>query len=141
VLARAGIARTETAHVLLMEDRSSDIRLPFHSRDDVLQMMCKGQRYVAGQGVVLGRIQDQSGAPMASARIELWRRIVNKNVELFREEIAGEAGDDGRFVVCGTPRDQVLRVRASVNDASAETLTDSRADGLGVVVLTVHRKP
>jgi hypothetical protein len=141
VLARAGIARTNNQHVLLGEGGNSDIRIAYHARTTVLEMVCKGQRYTPGQGVVLGRILDASGTPVAGARLELWRRLVSENMELFREEISGEAGDDGRFIICGTPRDQLLRVRATVEDAAAEMLIDGKADEVSVVMLTLRPKP
>ncbi len=140
VLARMGIARTPVTHVLLGSGENTDVRVPFHSRADILERICVGQRYTFGQGVVLGRVVDTKGVVVPSARIELWRRIVSNKIELFREEIAGDAGEDGGFIICGTARDQLLRLRATKEDSSVETMIDAK-DEVSVVMLTLRPAP
>ncbi len=141
LLVKAGVSRTGPTHLLIGEGQNVDVSVQFHSRADVLEQMCKGQHYTLGQGVMLGQVTDSTSSPRPNARIELWRRIQSRNTELFREEVSGEAGDDGRFIICGLPRDQLLRVRATQVDDTAETLVDARKEEVSLVTLRLKRKP
>ena len=110
-LAESGVVRTSYNWVMLDRQQDAEIRVIFHPRATVLQMLCESYR--PGTGVVLGRAFGADGSPLPHARIDVWRRYLASNVELFRQDPGGKAGDDGRFVVCGTPLDQHLRIRAT----------------------------
>src|SRR4029077_16390608 len=121
--------------VSLERNREEDIRLTFHPRSEILRALCNGQDYIAGTGVVIGQVLGTSGTPLANAKIDIWRRIKSGNVELFHQEPGGAAGDDGRFVICGTPLHQTLRIRAA---DSGEIIIDKWNDEVFVATLVVR---
>ncbi|MDB4888966.1 MAG: hypothetical protein JWL61_821 [Gemmatimonadetes bacterium] len=137
-LAASGLSRTSHYWVYLDRDRGADIKLFFHPRAVILQQLCAGQFYSPGTGVVIGQVLGIGGTPLANARIDVWRRIQSGNVELFRQEEGGAAGADGRFVICGTPLDQQLRIRATDTRESSEILVDKWKDEVFVATLVVR---
>ncbi|MEO8337648.1 MAG: carboxypeptidase-like regulatory domain-containing protein [bacterium] len=139
--APSGLSRTSHYWVYLERNHDEDIRLLFHPRAEILQQLCQGQTYSAGTGVVLGLVLGTGGIPLANARIDVWRRIQSSNVELFRQEPGGSAGEDGRFVICGTPLDQQLRIRASHTRESSEVTIDKWNDEVFVATLVVRGGP
>ena len=81
---------------------------------------------------------ERCGTPVANAKIEVWRRVKAQNIELFHQEPGGAAGEDGRFAICGTPLDQVLRIRASDARESGEIIVDKWNDGVFIATLFVR---
>jgi hypothetical protein len=137
-LSPSGLSRTSHYWVYLDRDRGADIKLLFHPRSEILQQLCQGQTYSAGTGVVIGQVLGTGGVPLANARIDVWRRIKTGNVELFHQEPGGAAGEDGRFVICGTPLDQQLRIRATDTRQSSEITIDTWKDEVFVATLVVR---
>ncbi len=136
--AASGLSRTAHYWVSLDRDREEDIRLLFHPREEILQQLCLGQSYSAGTGVVIGQVIGIGGVPLANAKLDIWRRITSGNVELFRQEPGGAAGEDGRFVICGTPLDQQLRIRATDTRESGEITITRWKDEVFVATLIVR---
>jgi hypothetical protein len=137
-LAPSGMSRTSHYWLYLDRDHDADIRLLFHPRSVILEQLCQGQPYAAGTGVVIGQVVGFGGLPLPNAKIEVWRRIKAQKVELFHQEPGGTAGEDGRFVICGTPLDQVLRIRASDARESGEIIVDKWKDEVFVATLLVR---
>ena len=126
----SAVSVASTAHNWVFVDREhdADIRIIFHSRAEILEQLCAAQTYQQGTGVVIGRVVNAAGLPFPNARIDVWRRIKTSNIELFHQENGGRAGEDGRFIICGTPLDQPLRIRATGSVASSEVLVDWKDD-------------
>ena len=138
-LAESGLSRTAHNWVFVDREHDADIRLLFHSRAEILQQLCAAQTYHEGTGVVMGRVVNAGGLPIANARIDVWRRIKSNTVELFHQESGGHAGDDGRFIICGTPLDQPLRIRAWGAVASSEVFIEWK-DDVFVATLVVRER-
>jgi hypothetical protein len=136
--AASGLSRTSRYWVYVDRDRDADIELVFHERAEILQQLCVGQSYSAGAGVVIGQVIRAAGLPAANAKIEVWRRIKSANVELIRHDSSGTAGEDGRFIICGAPLDQQLRIRATYTRESGEITIDKWKDEVFVVTLVVR---
>jgi hypothetical protein len=136
--APSGLSLTSHYWVSLERNREEDIRLTFHPRSEILRALCQGQDYSAGTGVVLGQVLSTGGTPLANAKIDIWRRIKSGNVELFHQEPGGAAGEDGRFVICGTPLHQTLRIRAADSRDSGEIIIDNWKDEVVVATLVVR---
>lgn len=136
--APSGVSRTSHYWVYLDRDRDADIKLLFHDRVEILQQLCLGQPYSAGTGVVIGQVVGVGGLPAANAKIEVWRRIQAGNVELHHQEPGGAAGEDGRFVICGSPLDQQLRIRATDSRESGEITIDRWTDAVFVATLVLR---
>ncbi|MES2178807.1 MAG: carboxypeptidase regulatory-like domain-containing protein [Gemmatimonadota bacterium] len=128
VLAAAGLSLTTTNWVALDGSMEKHVRLAMFPRTEVLRQLCGAATYVPGMGVVIGTATDAVGNPAAKARIDVWQRYQTARVELFRQVNVGEAGPDGRFVICGTPFDQRIRVRLSTATESAEFVVDWTSD-------------
>ena len=137
--AASGLIRTSHYWVFVDRDRDADIRLLLHPRSEILAQLCPGQSYASGTGVVLGRVVGTGGMPLANAKIDVWRRIQSGRIELFHQEPGGSAGGDGRFVICGVPLDQVLRVRATDTRDSGEIMIDKWNDEVFVATLVIRR--
>jgi Carboxypeptidase regulatory-like domain len=135
--AASGLSRTSHYWVFVDRSRDADIHIVYHPRSEILVQLCQGQTYREGTGVVLGRVVGTGGVPLANAKIDIWRRIQTGNVELFHQEAGGAAGADGRFVVCGAPLNQKLRIRATDARASGEIIVDSWKDEVVVATLIV----
>jgi hypothetical protein len=137
-LAASGLSRTSHYWVFVDRARDADIHIVYHPRSEILVQLCQGQKYRPGTGVVLGRVIGMGGAPIANAKIDVWRRIQSGNVELFRQEPSGAAGADGRFVICGSALNQKLRIRATDARESGELIVDEWKDEIVVATLVVH---
>ncbi|MEO5818682.1 MAG: carboxypeptidase-like regulatory domain-containing protein [Gemmatimonadaceae bacterium] len=136
--ASSGLSRTSHYWVNLDREHVEDIKLVFHERAEILQQLCLGQSYAPGTGVVIGQVVGTGGLPAANAKIDVWRSIKSGNVELIRQEAGGAAGEDGRFVICGTPLDQQLRIRATDARESGEIIIDKWKDEVFVATLRVR---
>ncbi|MEP6732351.1 MAG: carboxypeptidase-like regulatory domain-containing protein [bacterium] len=138
VLAAGGLSRTAYYWVYVDRGRNAEVRLLFHPRSIVLSQLCPGASYREGTGVVLGQVVGVGGIPVVNARIDVWRRIQANNIELFRQEPGGAAGTDGKFVICGTPLDQKLRIRAHDANDSAEFTIEKWPEEIVVKTLVVR---
>jgi hypothetical protein len=136
--APSGLSRSSHYWVYLERGRPEDIKLFLHPRSVILQQLCQAQTYSAGTGVVIGQVLGTGGMPLANAKIDVWRRITSGNVELYHQEGGGTAGADGRFVICGTPLDEALRIRASGTRESAEIIIDKWKDEVFMATLVVR---
>ncbi|HEU4786877.1 MAG TPA: carboxypeptidase-like regulatory domain-containing protein [Gemmatimonadaceae bacterium] len=75
---------------------------------------CKGQKLPPESGVVLGRVVDPSGEPIAEASIEVrWTPRPADNAARQRPDRSLTGDDDGRFAVCGVPLGATVRLRAA----------------------------
>jgi hypothetical protein len=137
-LATSGLSRTSHYWVFVDRDHDAEIRLLFHPRSEILGQLCQGQSYQEGTGVVLGRVISDGGTPRANAKIDVWRQIKSGNIELFRQEPSGAAGADGRFVICGVPLTQQLRIRATDTRDSGEIIIGEWKDEVMVATLVVR---
>ena len=80
---------------------------------------CKGQKIPPESGVVLGRVVDASGEPIAEASIEArWSPRPTDSPARQRPDRSLTADDDGRFALCGVPLGATVRLRAA-NGAQA----------------------
>jgi protocatechuate 3,4-dioxygenase beta subunit len=73
---------------------------------------CKGQKFAPESGVLLGRVVDPSGEPVAAASIEV-RWTSPASAGRPRPDRSLTADDDGRFAVCGVPLGATVRLRAA----------------------------
>ena len=141
VLASLGISRTVPAPVQLDKPGNWDVWLTFHPRSAVLPYVCPAKSYKPGTGVLMATVNNANGTPAAGVRVEVetQRAIVAGDTVMQPRKSAGNAGDDGRFVVCGAALDQPLRIRAIKGDESAEALIDKWKDE--VMATTLVLKP
>jgi hypothetical protein len=136
--AASGLSRTSHYWVFVDRARDADIHIVYHPRSEILVQLCESQTYRAGTGVVLGRVVGTGGLPLAHAKIDVWRGIRSGNVEVFSQEPGGSAGEDGRFVICGTPLNQKLRIRATDARESGEIIVHEWKDEVVVATLIVR---
>jgi hypothetical protein len=125
VLVGFGLSRTPWTAVALSRNGDSNLRMRYHSRGEALRAACEGQRYRPGTGVVLARVVDKDGAPVADARIDVWQRASPSDTTSRGSDRSGETSEDGDVVICGAPLDRALRVRATSGKESAEVSIDS----------------
>lgn len=74
---------------------------------------CKGQKLAPESGVLLGRVVDLSGEPVAATSIEVRWTSLTANAGRQRSDRSLTADDDGRFAVCGVPLGATVRLRAA----------------------------
>lgn len=143
-LAAEGVARTVDVRLSLFTAGEWPVDLHLHSRAEVLPLVCPAKSYRAGTGVVMARVIDADGHPVASPRIEVESpeavTLHDSAIVLARPlQRSGDGGDDGRFVICGAALDRPLLMRATKGDARAQALIDKWKDE--VIVLTIVLKP
>jgi hypothetical protein len=88
--------------------------------------------------VLTGRVFGSDGTPIDQPRIELWQGEASI-VARRPPERSGDAGGDGRFVLCGLSASQPVLVRASKGRESAEFRVDTWRDDVISVQLTLRR--
>jgi hypothetical protein len=141
LLATEGIARTVTTSVYLSKPEERVIELRLHPRSAVLPLVCPAKSYKPGTGVLLSRVVDSTGQPAARAKIEVAARqafVAGDTVQRVLTQ-TGEAGADGRFVICGAALDQPIAVRATKNGETATVLLDKWTDDVVVLTLALKR--
>ena len=140
-LAALGISRTVPAPVQLDKPGNWDVWLTFHPRSAVLPYVCPANSYKPGTGVLMATVNNANGTPAPGVRVEVetQQAIVVGDTVMRPRKSAGDAGDDGRFVVCGAALDQPLRIRAIKGAESAEALIDKWKDE--VMAATLVLKP
>lgn len=83
-------------------------------RRSVVAARCKGQKLAPESGVLLGRVVDPSGEPVAEASIEVrWTPRPPNAGTTQRPDRSLTADDDGRFALCGAPLGATVRLRAA----------------------------
>jgi hypothetical protein len=144
VLAPMGISRTVPAEVRLTAPANRDVWLTLYPRSMVLPLTCPARSYKPGTGVLVARVVDSTGAPVASARIEIEasQAIVAGDTLIHPRRGSGESGDDGRFVICGAALDQKLAVRATKNGKAASgSITAWKDDVLTMTLVLKDARP
>lgn len=146
VLAAQSIGRNIPTRVFLTETRDVAVQLILHSRSEVLPLVCPAASYVPGTGVVFARLlnADGSAADHAQVQVETSARLAAKrDTAAARDTIdqplrrLGEAGDDGRFVVCGAGLDRPLRVRGMKNNLVGEATIDQWSDEIASMTIVL----
>jgi hypothetical protein len=121
VLASQGMARTVPTPINLAKPGNWDVWLTLYPRPAVLRLACPANSYKSGTGVLLARIVDEKGVavPFAIVDVEARQAIVVGDTIYQPRRSRGEAGSDGRFVVCGADLNQPIFVRATDGTKSA----------------------
>jgi len=142
-LAAAGISRSVPVPVQLAAPGAWDVWLTIHPRSVVLPYVCPPKAYKPGTGVLIATVNDANGTPAAGVRIEIETRqaIVAGDTLIQSRTSSGNAGDDGRFVVCGAALNQPLLVRAIRGDESAVALIDQWKDEVMATILVLKPRP
>jgi hypothetical protein len=140
-LAAQGISRTIPVTVQMFAPGIWDLWLTLHPRSEVLPLVCPAKSYVPGTGVLMAKVTDAHGNPASGAHIEVETKqaIVVGDTIMRPRRSSGEAGDDGRFVICGAALDQPMTIRAVKGTDSASATLDKWTDD--VVVFTLVLKP
>jgi hypothetical protein len=140
ILAPLGIARTVPVPAQLSAPGAWDVWLTFHPRSAVLPYVCPPKAYKPGTGVLVATVNNADGTPAAGVRIEVETRqaIVVGDTLMRPRTSSGEAGDDGRFVVCGAALNQPLLIRAIKGDESAVALIDQWKDEVMATTLVLR---
>jgi hypothetical protein len=140
-LAMLGISRTLPQAVQLFTPGNWDVWLTLHPRSVVLPHVCPANAYKPGTGVLFATVINANGTPAAGARVEVETRqaIVVGDTLMRARSSSGNAGDDGRFVVCGAALNQPLLIRAIKGDETAVALVDQWKDE--VMSTTLVLKP
>jgi hypothetical protein len=120
-LATQGIARTVPKPLNLAKPGNWDVWLTMYPRPTVLRLSCPANSYKPGTGVLLARIVDEKGqeVPHAVVDVEARQAIVIGDTLYQPKRSRGEAGADGRFVVCGADLRQPIFLRATDGTRSA----------------------
>jgi hypothetical protein len=82
-------------------------------RRSTVATRCKGQKFAPESGVLLGRVVDLSGEPVAAASIEVTWTSPVATTGRPRPDRSLTADDEGRFAVCGVPLGARVRLRAA----------------------------
>jgi hypothetical protein len=114
-LATQGVARTVPKPLNLSKPGNWDVWLTFYPRPTVLRLTCPENAYKPGTGVLLARVVDEKGevVPNAIVDVEARQAIVVGDTLYQPRRSRGEAGLDGRFVVCGADLHQPIFLRAT----------------------------
>jgi hypothetical protein len=141
-LAMLGIARTLPQAVQLFAPGNWDVWLTYHPRSEILQYACPANSYKPGTGVLLAKVNNANGTAVAGAHIDVETRqaIVAGDTVMRSRKSSGEAGDDGRFVICGAALNQPLLVRATKGAETAEALVDVWKDEVMVTTLVLKSR-
>ena len=120
-LATQGVARTVPKPLNLSKPGNWDIWLTLYPRPMVLRLTCPANAYKPGTGVLLARVIDEKGevVPNAIIDVEARQAIVVGDTLYQPRRSRGEAGLDGRFVVCGADLHQPIFLRATDGTKSA----------------------
>jgi hypothetical protein len=139
VLAGQSIGRNIPTRVWLTQTRDVPVQLTLHPRSEVLPLVCPASSYVPGSGVLFARLINADGSPADHAHVEVetTSRLVARDTVDEPLRRIGEAGDDGRFVVCGAGLDRPLRVRGVKDGLSGETRLDRWIDEIAIVTIVL----
>jgi hypothetical protein len=139
-LAGEGISRTIATRIQLFSAGDHALALRLHPRSEVFPLICPANSYKEGTGVLLAKVQMADGSPAATARIEVeTTQLIVVGDTLARPSIRrGEAGDDGRFVICGIDRTRRLVVRAFKDKEAMGVALDNWRDEVAPVTITLR---
>lgn len=140
VLAMEGVSRTVVSRVALFAPGEQEVTLHYHPRSEVLPLVCPANSYKPGTGVLMARVFTSNGEPAANARIEVEvQRILVAGDTIVQPQIRrGEAGEDGKFVICGAMRDRPMIVRAYKEKESAGVAVDEWKEEIATVSLVLR---
>jgi len=143
-LATQSIGRNIPTRVFLTESRDVPVHVILHPRSEILPLVCPASSYKAGSGVVFARLINSDGSIADHARVE-----VETTARLVRDSLAvsdtliqpirriGEAGDDGKFIVCGAGLDRPLRVRGVKNGLAGEATVGRWIDEIATLTIVL----
>jgi len=151
VLAAQAIGRNIPTRVFLTESRDIPVQIILHPRSEILPLVCPASSYKPGSGVVFARLVNADGSAAEHARVEvetstrfvLGDTLAGRDTVAVRDTLAtpvrriGEAGDDGRFVVCGAGLDRPLRVRGVKNGLAGEATIDHWIDEIATLTIVL----
>ena len=145
-MAAAGINQTLPKYVVVGDERypTTDIDvdvLRLFPRADALRAACGEGNYVPGRGVVVVRVVDTTGTSVAGAHVdvETMQKIVAGDTVARPIHRSGDAGPDGRFIVCAAALDQPMTLRASYRDARGEKTLLKWTDELEALTITLRQ--
>lgn len=140
VLAAEGIGRAIPTRVSMFRPGDIVENIELNPRSVVLPLVCPAKSYKPGTGVLLAHIVDAAGAPVAGARVEVEARqlIVAGDTASRTLVRTGQAGADGRFVICGASMQSPLVVRAFKDLSSGAVVVDQWSDEIATVKLVVR---
>jgi len=120
-LATQGIARTVPTPINLAKPGNWDVWLTYYPRSAVLRLTCPSNTYKPGTGVLLASIVDEKGLAVSHAVVDVEARqaVVIGDTLYQPRRSRGEAGADGRFVVCGADLHQPIFLRVTDGTRSA----------------------
>jgi hypothetical protein len=143
VLAGEGISRTVAVRVQLFSAGDHALSLRLHPRSEVFPLLCPANSYKEGTGVLLAKLLMSDGTPAANARIEVEAtQLIVVGDTIARPSIRkGEAGEDGRFVICGIDKSRRLIVRAFKGREAAGVALDNWLDDVAPVTINLKSMP
>jgi hypothetical protein len=98
----------------------TDIEIAIQPHRILLPFLCARQSYSPGLGIILGHAIHADGSPATELDVTVsWS--ANEGREVNR---SGRTNDEGRFVVCGVPPHQSVRLRATTRRESADLVVD-----------------
>jgi len=134
-LARVGVARGRR----LIDVRDADHRtanIVYLAVPHLVQNQCEGEgeHKADGTGALLGRVVDQSGAPMPDVLLDaIWRPDAGTD---SRPDLETRSDDSGRFAVCGAPIGAVVRLHALSPGGAADV--EWKQTALQTLTLTIR---
>jgi hypothetical protein len=139
-LAAEGVSRIVAPTVGLFDPGDTRLSIRMHPRRDVLPLICPANSYKPGTGVLIAHTVQPDGAPAAGAKVEVTVRqlLVATDTVARAQTRSGEAGDDGRFVICGAPLTQAMRVRATKDGSEASVVVDQWKDEVAAIRLVLR---
>jgi hypothetical protein len=120
--------RTDVQTVQVTDGQVVSVRAELPPIGETIAQVCHDPRSPSSPAVLVGRIGiPNSGASNASSRLQAtWRTLPDRTVA--RTKLAGielsrdvDVDSRGRFIVCGLPLDQNIRLRISAGRAHADT--------------------
>lgn len=137
-LAGLGVSRTLPQRVPLLTTGSTEVDLEFRPRSSVFPTICPARSYRVGTGVMLARVVDADGAPVADATVEVETQRADSAGHTAVGRRYGQTAYDGAFVVCGAERDYRLVVRAFKDRSAGGIAIDRWGDEVIAVTLTLR---
>ena len=144
-LASQGIGRSIPMRVFLTDTRDDSVQVILHPRSEILPLVCPRTSYKPGSGVVFARLLNADGsiADHAHVEVETSARMVVRDSLVVPDTLdapirrIGEAGDDGRFIVCGAGLDRPLRVRGLKNGLTGQATIDRWIDEIAILTIVL----
>ena len=132
-LARVGVARGRRV-IDVRGDNHRTANIVYLSVPHLVQNQCEGEHKAEGTGALLGRVVDQSGAPMPDVLLDaVWRPGAALD---SRPDLETRSDDSGRFAVCGAPIGAAVKLHALSPGAAADVQWKQTA--LQTLTLTIR---